>query len=543
VSIYATQYIITAGGLVDTSNAPAMRTALGLGSASLVASTAFSVSGHGHDASSLTAGTLAVSRGGTGLSTAGAGSLVLGNGTNAMTLLGPGAALTVPLGQGTESAPIMANVVGSGAVTIAQVGNDLRIHAEAGGGGTGYIEQVIPLAAMRGTADSPLLLISTTGTSELSACFTDGRELTPTESLTADLVIPSGAATTGNATISGLIAAKSATTGTLCLSVGTASIGGSSIAWTNDTPVNASGALGGSVSASLEIPMVDLGSPGQNKLAFVRLKPSKPENDVRTWLITGQSTGSTLTNASIYGTSAQMTISGATWTASSAPSLPWNTGNYVLSFDGVNDYCYKDLVAADTSAAMTVDGWVNIKATAAYSAIVQFLPRGGSTPSATNMFQVDTGPSGNSLRFVVGSTVSSLIATTSSTLSLNTWYHFAARTDGSNAALFINGSSVASGTHSPIIWAGAGSGFPVVAKVFVGASHYNGANDNPTAGSYSNTLQCDLRHYKRSLANAEIANLAAGQHEDGSTSYVGGSAIGDGVLLAPGITIKYPEAS
>ena len=271
---------------------------------------------------------------------------------------------------------------------------------------------------------------------------------------------------------------------------------------------------------------------------MVEITPAKP-GDLRMWVATAQTTGSTLTNAAYSGTAAQMTISGATWTASSAPTLPWNTGNYVLSFDGVNDYCTKLLTGSDTSAAMSAGGFVRINATTAYATMIQFEPRNGG--STANMFMIDLSSTGRHPRFTAGSSVSPLVLTSTTALSTGTWYHVMGKTDGSNATLLVDGTVVGSGTHNPIVWAGAAAGYPTSARVFLGGQHYAAAQETPDGG-YLNGLLSDIRHYKRNLSNGEVALLAASKHEDGLTAYTGGTLVGDGVLLSPGITIQYPGA-
>lgn len=52
--VFAARYIVSGGGVVDTSDAAAMRTALGLGSAAVAASTAFALSSHTQAASTIT---------------------------------------------------------------------------------------------------------------------------------------------------------------------------------------------------------------------------------------------------------------------------------------------------------------------------------------------------------------------------------------------------------------------------------------------------------------------------------------------------------
>lgn len=140
MSIYAANILVTPSGVFDANTAGAQP------------STAFALASHVHSAADITSGTVPVTRGGTGRASIGVGSIVLGDGTNAVALLGPGAALTVPLGQGTAANPIMANLVASGGVSIANVGSDLRIYAPTGGSITGLCTKLFdaPAEAWRG---------------------------------------------------------------------------------------------------------------------------------------------------------------------------------------------------------------------------------------------------------------------------------------------------------------------------------------------------------------------------------------------------------
>lgn len=223
MSIFASQYLVGPGVFVDVTDTAAFRTHLGLGSAALQASTAFSLTGHGHDASGITAGTMAVSRGGTGVSSIGAGSLVLGNGTSAVTTLGPGAANTVLLGQGTSSSPIMANLVGSGGITIAQVGSDLRIHSATGGDGTvaGFIDFVWDAAATWGFNTNAATLERVDGNT--SQGYVVSYDDTVEEYRFGAFPCPSNLLTSGTVALSVVSTAKSATTGNMIFTFGQSS--------------------------------------------------------------------------------------------------------------------------------------------------------------------------------------------------------------------------------------------------------------------------------------------------------------------------------
>jgi len=214
---FTAQFIIGPFGLVRCNDASAMRTALGLGSAALSASTAFALVSHGHSASDITSGTVGVLQGGTGRASIGSGSLVLGNGTGAVSLLGPGAANTVLLGQGTAASPIMANLVASGAVTIANVGGDLRVHVPASSGPTRYRHEMRACDLWSvGTNGAGILNLGGGTTSRLVRRFDDTTE----QYMYDSMVIPPSVNTSGVATLSAMVMAQSSSTGNVVLTFG-----------------------------------------------------------------------------------------------------------------------------------------------------------------------------------------------------------------------------------------------------------------------------------------------------------------------------------
>jgi len=206
----------TGGTVIDTTDSAAMRSSMGLGSAALTASTAYSLSGHAHAASDITSGTLSVDRGGTGVATIPANAIPLGAGASALTSLSAGGSGTILLGQGTAAAPIMANLVGSGAVTIAQVGSDLRIHAAASGGSSTVQRMLFqaPADSWRGvTANRPEPNIpSVSGMTSSTYCLSFDSSTVETAQRHMGL-LPPDLATSGSVGITLQGAAASATSG------------------------------------------------------------------------------------------------------------------------------------------------------------------------------------------------------------------------------------------------------------------------------------------------------------------------------------------
>ena len=90
--------LAAASNLSDLANAGTARANLGLGSAATHADTDFAAASHNHNASAVTAGTLAVARGGTGLSAIAAGKLVYASAADTLAALSLGSGLAITSG-------------------------------------------------------------------------------------------------------------------------------------------------------------------------------------------------------------------------------------------------------------------------------------------------------------------------------------------------------------------------------------------------------------------------------------------------------------
>lgn len=141
--VFAAQFIIGPSGIVDTGDAEAMRTALGLGSASTVASSAFALASHTQAASTITGlGSAA---------TVSAATFAAASHTHAPTAIA-GATTTgqvmISLTDGTFTA---ARLTAGSNVTLTHGSGSLVIAAASGGGGTDnpVFPGLIPLTGMK----------------------------------------------------------------------------------------------------------------------------------------------------------------------------------------------------------------------------------------------------------------------------------------------------------------------------------------------------------------------------------------------------------
>lgn len=178
-----------------------------------------------------------------------------------------------------------------------------------------------------------------------------------------------------------------------------------------------------------------------------------------------------------HGTLTNMTLSSA-WEP--------NAGRYALLFDGSNDYVTAGPNGIPTgSAARTISAWFKQFSTpsSAYNAIVQLVTSSGQTFVLQNSF--DGGPN---LAFTDGVNGSNNLSFPS-VPALNVWHHVAITLSSNNYVVYLDGSSVLSGTFAVSINTG------TITEVRIGArsgfATINGYVDN-------------VAIYGRALASSEV---------------------------------------
>jgi hypothetical protein len=117
--------------------------------------------------------------------------------------------------------------------------------------------------------------------------------------------------------------------------------------------------------------------------------------------------------------------------------VSFNLGAWV--FDGVNDYIRTPTLTGVSTGNFAIDAWV-------YPTTITGDYRIISCNQTLDNFQLIITPTAG-LQIYIGS----LAASSSAVFSTNTWYHVAATRSGSSVTLYVNGSSVATGTNSTAI--------------------------------------------------------------------------------------------
>jgi len=123
-------------------------------------------------------------------------------------------------------------------------------------------------------------------------------------------------------------------------------------------------------------------------------------------------------------------------------SLPSITNTYSVSLEGTNDYMdIPDSTALETTA-FTWSAWFYCTAINRYNIIVDTATN-SSTFNGYELFVVN---STNKIRFASYNSTDQIDSTT--TVSVNTWYHVAATHESGSDKLYVNGSLEASGSAS-----------------------------------------------------------------------------------------------
>lgn len=171
-----------------------------------------------------------------------------------------------------------------------------------------------------------------------------------------------------------------------------------------------------------------------------------------------------MTNAGIVDNAAGNDLTTVGNAQVSTAVVKYGTGS--IKFNGTSDYLslLQSPMLDFGSGDFTVEGWVNVNATS-YQHIISI--QGASSSYAALRVYIDTG----GVFVLLMSTSGSAWAVNSgavSSISTSTWVHFAAVRNGTSIKLYINGTSVYSGTVSGAVMTGA---YSSIGAVFVTSSY------------------------------------------------------------------------
>jgi len=170
-----------------------------------------------------------------------------------------------------------------------------------------------------------------------------------------------------------------------------------------------------------------------------------PLFDYTTLLLQGDAGANGAQNNVFYDTSPNqfaITRNGNTTQGSFTPFSATGWSNY---FDGSGDYLTSTVSSVGSSGDLTVEGWVYPTASGVRRT---FFFIGSTGTFDLNLFSEIT--TGNVLRFLIrnDSVVDILDISSTTTVSTNTWSHVAFVLSGTSATIYLNGTSVATGTLS-----------------------------------------------------------------------------------------------
>ena len=180
-----------------------------------------------------------------------------------------------------------------------------------------------------------------------------------------------------------------------------------------------------------------------------------------TLLLHGDGTNGAQNNTFLDSSANAFTITRAGNTTQGSFDPYAGPGNWSIYFNGTTDY----LTSTSTSIvptgteSFTIEMWIN-KGNA-WNTVNQFLFFGAPTG-----VQIWVDVATTSLKLSYNSAL--ILSYSTSTLSINTWYHLAIARNGSAIAMYINGSQVASGTDS--------TGIPAPTSVIIGNNNTGTTN-------------------------------------------------------------------
>lgn len=155
----------------------------------------------------------------------------------------------------------------------------------------------------------------------------------------------------------------------------------------------------------------------------------------------------------------------------------WPNGYWSNYFGGTDYFSGSSASLAFGTGNFTIEAWIYLNSLSATNGAVSTIPSSGGPGVGFSAM------TNGKVRASIGNSGAAADFDSSSTLNINTWYHVAFVRSGSNVTVYINGTSVATGTNSSSI---------VTTGFIVGRGYTN----------------LDVAHFNGYISNARITNTA-----------------------------------
>jgi hypothetical protein len=149
------------------------------------------------------------------------------------------------------------------------------------------------------------------------------------------------------------------------------------------------------------------------------------------------------TNAAIYDASAIANYETVGNTKISTTVSKWGDGS--MAFDGTGDYLYSPVAAFNANSTFTVECWLYLTAFDA-GGLLSGIFFNGTTSSNVNRVQFDVTSTGRIQIYLQGSSTDQTIQSAEGIITTGAWYYVTAVRSSNTITLYVNGTSVATGT-------------------------------------------------------------------------------------------------
>tara|TARA_R100000479_G_scaffold24629_2_gene9323 strand:+ start:17215 stop:17967 length:753 start_codon:yes stop_codon:yes gene_type:complete len=175
------------------------------------------------------------------------------------------------------------------------------------------------------------------------------------------------------------------------------------------------------------------------------------------------------------------------------PTYSSSVGNGSFLFDGYNDrFECGNITGFYANNSLTLEAWVRLTSMTGDDGDSSFIIQGGGSS-----LRFDFKTSGNYIQFRLGGAASGTIDT-SSTVSLNTWYHLVGTWDGSNVNFYLNNSLQGTKTRS----------YTLPDSIVTDFGRYRMTTQNPIPSedaSQFNGYLSTVRIYNKALTATEVS--------------------------------------